>query len=98
LPVFEAGAGDPQAVRADYGSGVSSDDDIRKYLKAIHKSLKNRTPEHPNHWRCDLGYSYGRANRTADLVIAAGTVQRGQGSAARWPVRPGHGSVTLALR
>ena len=37
-----AGAGDPQAVRADYGSGVSSDDDIRKYLKAIHKSLKNQ--------------------------------------------------------
>ena len=42
VPVFEAGAGDPQAVRADYGRGVSSDDDIRKYLKAIHKSLKSQ--------------------------------------------------------
>ena len=42
VPVFEAGAGDPQAVRADYGRGVSSDDDIRKYLKAIHRSLKSQ--------------------------------------------------------
>jgi hypothetical protein len=42
LPVFDAGTSDPQAIRADYGRGVSSDDDIRKYLKAIHKSLKNQ--------------------------------------------------------
>lgn len=42
VPVFEAGAGDPQSVRTDYGRGVSSDDDIRKYLKAIHKSLKSQ--------------------------------------------------------
>jgi hypothetical protein len=42
LPVFGAGEGDPLAVRADYGRGVSSNDDIRKYLKAIHKSLKRQ--------------------------------------------------------
>ena len=42
LPVFEDGAGDPEAVRADYGRGLSSDDDVRKYLKAIHKSIREK--------------------------------------------------------
>lgn len=42
LPVFAPDAQDSLSVRADYGKGVSSDDDIRKYLKAIHKSLKSR--------------------------------------------------------
>jgi len=40
VPVYEPGMADSKAVRADYGRGVNSQDDIRKYLKAINKSLK----------------------------------------------------------
>lgn len=42
LPVYEDGAGDQAAVRAEYGRGLSSDDDVRKYLKAIHKSIRSQ--------------------------------------------------------
>jgi hypothetical protein len=41
VPVFEPGKAVSQAVRSDYGRGVSSDDDVRKYLKAIHQQLKH---------------------------------------------------------
>lgn len=41
VPVYEPGMADARGVRADYGKGVGSQDDIRKYLKAIHKSLKS---------------------------------------------------------
>ncbi len=43
VPVFESGTPDAQSVRADYGKGVGSEDDIRKYLKAIHKSMKSHS-------------------------------------------------------
>lgn len=42
LPVFEDGSDDERLARSQYDSAVTGDDDIRKYLKAIHKSLKKR--------------------------------------------------------
>jgi hypothetical protein len=42
VPVYGANDSDVTAVRADYRYGVESDDDVRKYLKAIHKNLKNQ--------------------------------------------------------
>ena len=42
LPVVEKGTADERLARSQYNYTVTSDDDIRKYLKAIHKSLKNR--------------------------------------------------------
>lgn len=42
VPVFEGDEQDPKSVRAEYGRGVSSDDDVRQYLKAVHRSLKTQ--------------------------------------------------------
>ena len=42
LPVVEHGTADEKLAKSQYGRTVTSDDDIRKYLKAIHKSLKKR--------------------------------------------------------
>lgn len=41
LPVVEKGSPDQRLARAQYDRVVTTDDDVRKYLKAIHKSLKN---------------------------------------------------------
>ena len=40
VPVVEDGSADERLARSEYRYTVSDDDDIRKYLKAIHKSLK----------------------------------------------------------
>jgi hypothetical protein len=40
VPVVESGSTDAKLAKAQYKHTVSIDDDIRKYLKAIHKSLK----------------------------------------------------------
>ena len=42
LPVVEKGSTDQRLVRTEFGRVVSTDDDVRKYLKAIHKSLKSQ--------------------------------------------------------
>jgi len=42
LPVVEHGTADERLAKSQYGRTVTGDDDIRKYLKAIHKSLKKR--------------------------------------------------------
>jgi hypothetical protein len=41
VPVYQPHEKDLVEVRAVYGGGVSSDDEIRKYLKAIHRNLRN---------------------------------------------------------
>lgn len=40
VPVVESGSADAKLANSQYKHTVSVDDDIRKYLKAIHKSLK----------------------------------------------------------
>lgn len=40
LPVIESGSADAKLARSQYRHTVSANDDIRKYLKAIHQSLK----------------------------------------------------------
>ena len=40
VPVVEDGSADERLAQSEYRYTVSGDDDIRKYLKAIHKSLK----------------------------------------------------------
>ena len=40
VPVVESGSADAKLAKSQYSRTVSSDDDIRKYLKAIHQSLK----------------------------------------------------------
>jgi hypothetical protein len=40
VPVVESGSADATLAKSQYKHTVSVDDDIRKYLKAIHKSLK----------------------------------------------------------
>lgn len=42
VPVIEAGSADAKLAKSQYDHTVSVDDDIRKYLKAIHKSMKER--------------------------------------------------------
>lgn len=42
LPVVEDGSADERLAKSQYDYTVTGDDDIRKYLKAIHKSLKKR--------------------------------------------------------
>lgn len=42
LPVVEKGSPDQRLARAEFDRVVSTDDDVRKYLKAIHKSLKSQ--------------------------------------------------------
>jgi hypothetical protein len=42
VPVVESGTADATLARSQYKRTVSVDDDIRKYLKAIHKSMKER--------------------------------------------------------
>jgi hypothetical protein len=42
LPVVEKGSPDQRLARTQFGRVVTTDDDVRKYLKAIHKSLKNQ--------------------------------------------------------
>lgn len=40
IPVYGPASEENRQVKADYRGGVNDDDDIRKYLKAIHKNLK----------------------------------------------------------
>ena len=42
LPVVEKGSPDQRLARTEFDRVVTTDDDVRKYLKAIHKSLKNQ--------------------------------------------------------
>ena len=42
IPVIEKGSADLRLAKAEYDDVVVSDDDVRKYLKAIHHSLKSR--------------------------------------------------------
>ncbi len=42
LPVVEKGSPDQRLARADFDRVVTTDDDVRKYLKAIHKTLKEQ--------------------------------------------------------
>ena len=42
LPVVEKGSPDQRLARTDFDRVVTTDDDVRKYLKAIHKSLKDQ--------------------------------------------------------
>ena len=42
LPVVEKGSPDQRLARTDFDRVVTTDDDVRKYLKAIHKSLKSQ--------------------------------------------------------
>lgn len=42
VPVYASAQNSAAAVGAGFGDGVRSDDDIRKYLKAIHHRLKDR--------------------------------------------------------
>jgi hypothetical protein len=42
VPVVEQGSADAKLAKSQYAYTVSMDDDIRKYLKAIHKSLKEQ--------------------------------------------------------
>ena len=42
LPVVEKGSPDQRLARNQVGRVVTTDDDVRKYLKAIHKSLKKQ--------------------------------------------------------
>ena len=42
LPVVEKGSPDLRLARTQFDRVVTADDDVRKYLKAIHKSLKNQ--------------------------------------------------------
>ena len=42
LPVVEDGSADERLAKSQYDRTVTGDDEIRKYLKAIHKSLKNK--------------------------------------------------------
>jgi hypothetical protein len=42
LPVVEKGSPDQRLARTDFNRVVTTDDDVRKYLKAIHKSLKDQ--------------------------------------------------------
>lgn len=41
IPVYSNDSAQEQSLKPLYGKGVASDDDLRKYLKAIHKSLKS---------------------------------------------------------
>lgn len=40
VPVVEKGSADQRLARARFGNVVTTDDDVRKYLKAIHRTLK----------------------------------------------------------
>ena len=40
VPVVEKGSADQRLAKAQFGNVVTTDDDVRKYLKAIHKTLK----------------------------------------------------------
>jgi len=42
LPVVEKGSPDQRLARTDFDRVVTTDDDVRKYLKAIHRSLKDQ--------------------------------------------------------
>ena len=42
LPVVEKGSPDQRLARTQFDRVVTTDDDVRKYLKAIHKSLKDQ--------------------------------------------------------
>ncbi len=42
VPVIEKGSPDAKLAKSQYAHTVSSDDDVNKYLKAIHKSLKEQ--------------------------------------------------------
>ena len=42
VPVYATTDNSAAAMGADFGHGVRSDDDVRKYLKAIHQRLKNQ--------------------------------------------------------
>lgn len=41
--MVESGSADAKLARSQYGHTISVDDDIRKYLKAIHQSLRTRS-------------------------------------------------------
>ncbi len=42
IPVIDKGSEDLRMAKAEFDAVVMSDDDVRKYLKAIHRSLKDR--------------------------------------------------------
>ncbi len=42
IPVVDTSSSDLRLAKAEFDDVVKSDDDIRKYLKAIHRSLKER--------------------------------------------------------
>jgi len=42
IPVFDGDSADLRAAKSEFDDFVMSDDDVRKYLKAIHHSLKAR--------------------------------------------------------
>lgn len=42
LPVVEDGSADQRLARAQFDHVVTTDDDIRRYLKAIHSTIKHR--------------------------------------------------------
>jgi len=42
IPVIDKASSDLRAAKAEFDDVVMSDDDVRKYLKAIHHSLKER--------------------------------------------------------
>jgi len=43
VPVVENGSAEAKLAKSQYGRTVSADDDIRKYLKAIHQSLRAKS-------------------------------------------------------
>jgi hypothetical protein len=42
IPVLDAGSAEVKLAKAEFDEVVTTDDDVRKYLKAIHHSLKAR--------------------------------------------------------
>jgi hypothetical protein len=42
IPVVDTSSADMRLAKAEFDDVVQADDDIRKYLKAIHRNLKER--------------------------------------------------------